>query len=151
MNNNIDLYKILKGHSGETFYSPLIGDDVILIKTDNKDPFARGDITVKSIHSLDKYNFNKDGSYYRGGECMLFPSKNQRDWDIWIEENKPKIPKIWSELIKTIQPILYCEISHKSDGHYISVSEDCGDTPIESSTLALLKIFQLIDVGYGHY
>ena len=25
--------------------------------------------------------FHSDGTYYTGGECMLFPSKEQRDWD----------------------------------------------------------------------
>jgi hypothetical protein len=25
--------------------------------------------------------FNSDGTYFKGGECMLFPSKEQRDWN----------------------------------------------------------------------
>jgi hypothetical protein len=25
--------------------------------------------------------FHSDGTYYKGGECMLFPSEKQRDWD----------------------------------------------------------------------
>ena len=28
-----------------------------------------------------KRTFRKDGSYYEYGECVLFPSKNQRDWE----------------------------------------------------------------------
>lgn len=72
-----------------------------------------------------------------------------KNWNKWLKGQNSKVPKTWSELVKHIQPILYAEISHKSDGHYISVSEDCGNTPIEKSALALLKINQLIEVGYG--
>lgn len=141
MNENINLCEILKGHEGETFYSPAFGDIKLNCITYI--------IYFESISGKVSFDIYPNGTYCSNGELIIFPSKDQRDWNKWIEEQKSKVPKTWSELVKHIQPILYAEISHKSDGHYTSVSEDCGNTPIEKSALALLKIHQLIEVGYG--
>lgn len=144
MNENINLCEILKGHEGETFYSPLIGN-ITLNKI--REEYA---YPLMFISRGLPYHFTSDGKYNIDHvECLLFPSKEQRDWNKWIKEHKPKVPKTWSELTKNVKPILYAEISHINDGNYVSVSEDCGDTPIEKSALALLKIHQLIEVGYG--
>ena len=80
-----------------------------------------------------------DGTYYRGGECMLFPSKDQRDWNKWVEEQKRKVPKTWNEYINS---------------EYYEWDEAIGslsmqDKPIYKSIFALYKIYQLIEIGYG--
>lgn len=144
MNENINLCEILKGHEGETFYSPLFGN--ITLSEVRKGYVYPLIFTIGGI----LYYFTSDGKFNLGNaECLLFPSKDQRNWNKWIEEHNSKVPKTWSKLVEHIQPILYAEISYKSDGHYISVSEDCGGTPIEKAALALFKIHQLIEVGYG--
>lgn len=93
--------------------------------------------------SVDKViNLYKDGRYDIHGECMLFPSKDQRDWNKWLKEQKPKVPKTWSEIENyTDVGVRIHEIEHKS--------YTVNNTPIEKSVLALLKIYQLIEVGYG--
>ena len=77
MNKNIDLTKILKDcPKGTKFYSPLCGE-----------------VDFKEIRSHEKYSivskkdkceivFTEKGFYYadEDGECLLFPSKEQRDW-----------------------------------------------------------------------
>lgn len=150
MNKDFNLYEILKGHEGETFYSPIYGDVHINfgVSGDNENVlrmYPAGEFSCYLPVSPNGYHFD----YSNSGEMIIFPSKDQRDWNKWIEEQKPKVPKTWSELTKNVKPILYAEISHINDGTYVSVSEDCGDTPIEKSALALLKIHQLIEVGYG--
>lgn len=85
----IDLCEILKGHEGETFYSPAFG--IVILKEISNDY-----LRIKSVDKV--INLYKDGKYDIHGECMLFPSKNRRDWNKWIEEQKPKVPKTWDDL-----------------------------------------------------
>ena len=67
--------KILKNcPKGMKLYSPIYGE----VK------FAEVTVLTESIGCEINGNtvyFHSDGSYYKGGECMLFPSKEQRDWD----------------------------------------------------------------------
>ena len=71
----MNLAKILKNcPKGMKLYSPIYGEieftEVSIIT---------GGIGCK-INGCTVY-FNSDGSYFSGGECMLFPSKEQRDWN----------------------------------------------------------------------
>lgn len=141
---NLNLCKILKGHEGEIFYSPIAGDVKLLeivhscvlridCGTDNEisDPF------ILPLYS--------NGAFRKDGETMLFPSKDQRDWNKWIEEQKPKIPKTWSELLNSPNCEIVGTVSLDINGNdYLQ-----NDSLIEKSALALLKIYQLIEVGYG--
>lgn len=74
---NIDLTKILKHcPKGTKLYSPIFGEvDFIKIHNDAKYPI----ITRKGAYNP---NFTDEGLYYadEGEECLLFPSKDQRDW-----------------------------------------------------------------------
>ena len=82
MNENLDLTKILKDcPKGTEFYSSYLGKNVIFIEIyDNH-------IKCEYFSQIDSLNcsiqFKKDGSLYPGGDCMLFPSKDQRDWSKW--------------------------------------------------------------------
>lgn len=71
----MSLAKILKNcPKGMKLYSPIYGE----VK------FAEVTVLTESIGCEINGNtvyFHSDGSYYKGGECMLFPSKKQRDWD----------------------------------------------------------------------
>lgn len=138
MNENINLREILKGHEGETFYSPTFGN----IKLS----FISDVLYFEGINSTLSFNVDVNGTYCKDGEICIFPSKEQRDWNKWVEEQKPKIPKTWSQYIKnnTIRP--YAALRN-TKGYNIPVD----DSPIEKSALALLKIYQLIEIGYGGY
>ena len=78
MNENIDLTRILKDcPKGWKLYSPICGEVVFsFIKENDICPiilcYEGGQIT-----------FSKEGFYYKSykdAECLLFPSKDQRDW-----------------------------------------------------------------------
>lgn len=77
MNENIDLTKILKDcPKGTKFYSPIFGEvDFKEIRSDNENAIV---ITKGVIEA----SFTKEGFYYAdvSEECLLFPSKEQRDW-----------------------------------------------------------------------
>ena len=78
MNKNLNLYEILKNvPKGTKLYSPLFGEV----------EFDGFNITDKLVLISDikdcQYGFYFDGKfwgYYSDAECLLFPSKDQRDW-----------------------------------------------------------------------
>lgn len=92
MNENLDLTKILDGcPKGTKFYSTTYGT-VEFIGFDFSSVYP----ILMKLESSGVGYFTKDGrifhSYY--GECILFPSKEQRDWSkferFW---DKPKVEK----------------------------------------------------------
>ena len=82
MNENIDLTKILKDcPRGTKLYSPMFGEvEFQYIKSDSMYPIVikLEDGVIESITS--------DGKIFNdyNGECIIFPSKDQRDWSKFI-------------------------------------------------------------------
>lgn len=73
----MDLTKILK--AGNKIYSPLIGDCIVV--NIYKNPQIC--IKVRSTEGCD-FTFDKEGRYFPMiSECLLFPSKENRDWSTW--------------------------------------------------------------------
>ena len=102
MNENLDLTKILEGcPKGTEFYSPLFGE-VAFVK------ISDGRIIVDCTRINRQVMFNTAGKYvmnemrysddlgnhFHSVECLLFPSKEQRDWlkfeRFW---DKPKVER----------------------------------------------------------
>ena len=80
MNESIDLTKILKDcPKGTKFYSTIYGEvEFDKIKKESEYPIV---IITKHGNNSD---IKSDGRYYGeydDGECTLFPSKDQRDWN----------------------------------------------------------------------
>lgn len=139
MNENINLCEILKEHEFETFYSPIYGDVYINLLND-----------CIRIHIKDKCIYlSPNGKCwgFKNGECLLFPSKEQRDWNKWLEEQKLKVPKTWEKLKRSNTIYTHYSLNYiVDDKDYFTA---IGTNLIEKSALALLKIHQLIEVGYG--
>lgn len=106
MNENLDLTKILEGcPKGTKLYSTVNGEVIF----QNVASFSCNyPITTtaynKNANSMKKACFAKDGIYMLDydGECVLFPSKDQRDWSkferFW---DKPKVERFD---VNTLQP-----------------------------------------------
>lgn len=76
-NNKINIAEILKEcPPGMELYSPIFGD-VYLNKIR---PHLAIVVTTDKEQGDFKEEFLYDGRYWINGECMLFPSKDQRDW-----------------------------------------------------------------------
>ena len=78
MNENIDLTKILKDcPSGTKLYTPIWGEVTFVEVIDSLYP-------IRIYNKYDnRINLSKDGHYIiheQDSECILFPSKEQRDW-----------------------------------------------------------------------
>ena len=98
MNDNINLTEILKGcPKGTKLYSSVYGEVEFESITD-RDPFP-----IRVTKGYHNYKFSNYGRLYLSlGECILFPSKDQRDWSkferFW---DKPKVEKFD---VNTLQP-----------------------------------------------
>lgn len=81
----MDLTKILKGKEGTKLYSPLFGQ-VILIDVISNGGLQKFPIKASAYSSGQSRDvwFTKEGYYFEGYqdcECLLFPSKEKRDWN----------------------------------------------------------------------
>ena len=92
MNENIDLTRILKDcPRGTKFYSMVDGDVEFIKITQNKPAL------ICFAHPEGRFCYFKDGRFFKGkGECILFPSKEQRDWSKFVPtwETKKEIVKV---------------------------------------------------------
>ena len=101
MNENLDLTKILNGCPIETeFYSSIFGK--VLFMGIDKDNSIYPILVKVSFGTNALKRFTKQGKrYVIGGECTLFPDKNQRDWS--------KFKRFWDKQkekfdLKTLKP-----------------------------------------------
>ena len=99
MNENLNLVEILKDcPKGTKLYSPIYGDVELLSAIQN----YCGDYPIEiKINEISYDYFTIDGRLLAdyNGECILFPSKEQRDWSKFkVKSNKPKFDP------KTLQP-----------------------------------------------
>ena len=103
MNENIDLTKILKNcPKGWKLYSPLCGE----VKFDSITENSEFPITV--LNETMGIYLTREGTYCTGieeAECILFPSKDQRDWSKftapWYKKDKfdPKTLKAFDRVL----------------------------------------------------
>ena len=78
MNENINLAKILKYClKGTKLYSPALGEVAFAAINNNDSSYP---IVVKTENGT--FGFTKQGKLYniKQSECLLFPSREQRDW-----------------------------------------------------------------------
>lgn len=80
----LDLIKILKDTpKGTPLYSPLFGN-VTLVKVSD----VKNDRSIKIMTDTSYYYFRSTGQFYNKGECLLFPSKDNRDWNKFNNKEK---------------------------------------------------------------
>ena len=106
MNDNIDLTKILKGcPTGTEFYHAGYGTTVKFVDID----FSSGYPIRLALHNNSGYHYANLAVTEKGtinadykGECLLFPSKDQRDWSKF--ERFWDTPKVQRFDVNTLQP-----------------------------------------------
>lgn len=104
MNENLNLVEILKDcPKGMKLYSCLHGE-VEFSKIIKNAPYP---IIVSTIQYETQF-YTSDGRSDRfyDGECMLFPSKDNRDWSTFVAPPKEKIERFDPYTLKPFDPIL---------------------------------------------
>ena len=124
MNENINLLEILKDCPyGKKLYSTVFGE----VKFDRIDTILSHPIVVRIGRLEDDHTetFAADGrlySYYNG-ECVLFPSKEERDWSKF-NPKQTKQPKFDPKKLKPFKKVLAREDGTTWHADFVSVSAD---------------------------
>ena len=80
---DIDIYEILKGMpDGTPLYTPLCGNVGLSYLESNKEAGE----AIWTENKDGEYSFNKNGRWMEGGEVLLFPSKELRDWNKFFKK-----------------------------------------------------------------
>lgn len=154
MEEELDFARILEGHEGEIFYMRIgtYGLDVIYEGLNERGTFL---IFKEKNGEGRAYELNKDWkcTYLFNSPSGIAPSRDvfyewSRDslkvWSEWDLAHNPR-PKTWNQL-----ETKYKHLINKSIYAEIKYKENISDlTPIQKSCLALLKLNQLIEFGYG--
>ena len=86
MNENINLVELLKDcPKGTKLYTPIAGE-VFLEKVHSNSKRSECPYPIEVRCYATELSFNKNGLYFgefENEECLLFPSKDQRDWSKW--------------------------------------------------------------------
>ena len=114
MNENLDLRKILEGcPKGTKFYNSIYGEVRFERIVENVAyPIV---LSICNNDSCNAINVTKKGLHYKdfNGECVLFPSKDQRDWSkferFW---DKPKVQRFDPHTLHPFDKILARDGSH---------------------------------------
>lgn len=125
----LNLCELLKGHEGETFYSPVFGYLFFNKINDNFLYFTCNGVIEVIINPNGKYVDSAD-------ELAIYPSKDQRDWNKWDKENNHKTPKTWGDIKDCI------------NYYQLNLCSEFRDK-LDKSISAFFKIYKLIEVGYG--
>lgn len=81
--DELNLCELLKGCEGMAIYSPMFGECVIS---------QLCDYIVVSKNDANYVVFENNGKYCDDGECLLFPSKENRDWSTFKKPIKEGLP-----------------------------------------------------------
>lgn len=80
---DIDIYEILKGMpDGTPLYTPLCGNVGFSYLESNKEAGE----AIWTENKDGEYSFNKNGRWMKGGEVLLLPSKEMRDWSKFFKK-----------------------------------------------------------------
>ena len=80
---DIDIYEILKGMpDGTPLYTPLCGNVEFTSVAADKDNAE----AIWTENRNGEFSFNKNGRWMKGGEVLLFPSKEMRDWSKFFKK-----------------------------------------------------------------
>ena len=105
MNENLDLTKILDGcPAGTEFYHLIFGQVALREIIDGEYP-----IIVEPIINTTRSSLTKGGRLNAkyGGECLLYPSKHQRDWSKFVRFwDEPDVSKFDVETFHPFDKVL---------------------------------------------
>lgn len=101
-NKTLNLCEKLAGcPAGTKLWSPLFGECEFVALGDDMETTYPDECVVITCDEMGRTTFDKYGHYFDSSEeCLLFPSRENRDWDSW-ECPKPKVERFDP---KTFQP-----------------------------------------------
>lgn len=90
---------------GTKLWSPLFGECEFVALGEDMETYP-DDYIVVDCDEMGRTTFDKHGHYFSSTEeCMLFPSRENRDWDSW-ECPKPKVERFDPETLQPFDKVL---------------------------------------------
>ena len=87
---DFDIYEILKGMpDGTPLYTPLCGNVEFTSVAADKEKME----AIWTENKDGEYSFDKNGKWMKGGEVLLFPSKEMRDWSKFFKKGDVLVSK----------------------------------------------------------
>ena len=157
MNNNLDLTEILKdAPTGTKLWSPICGE-CELLKIVNDEDVSHPIICRTNLNDGDfgRESFSADGKFstlYKNAECVLFPSKENRNWSTFKAPNTHKHFEPFQKVLRALDHEFGYEVwfadfySHYDDStreHYLIsgyVADDEELIPYEGNKYKLGKL-----------
>ena len=153
MNKDLNLFNLIWKHEGKEFYSPAVGPVIykgIVDSTESNEEYLELLFETKNDY-IPRLILRYDGKLDKNGELMVYPSKDNRDWETWSKNQYTSI-RNWDDLIKNEKDVYmsakilgYPAIPMNFPDHLLTEN----NSPIENSAVALMQIYQLIDKAYG--
>lgn len=143
LTGTFNLCKILKNHIGERFYYMIPGNDVIIQNTTDKVIIMCDADNNQEIHTV-----NGKGAMTESGECLLWPNRQIRSWDAFINNDLRESPKTWADL-SLEKLVVASEISFEYNDSGILTPKTTYNTEEELAAAALIQFYQLINKCYG--
>ena len=134
MNKELNLVEILKDcPKGTKLYSPVYGDvELVDVFLDEEIHPIRIKIPSNSTDSFTGkiHDFTKDGRLFGeyNGECLLFPSKDRRDWEKFIPFKDGDVLSYKSTFLKNRTIYIYKYNRLMNTTYYIALSGDTDST-----------------------
>lgn len=117
MNENLNLVEILKDcPKGTKLYSCIHGEVEFCGILEDE---ARYPILTNTSLSIDEI-FTFEGRYHDGynGECILFPSKDNRDWSTFVA---PKVERFHPKMLEPFEKVLVRNNGFKWEPRFFAV------------------------------
>ena len=137
---------------GDIIYSTIAGE-IIITRIDPKSR-CNNHIIGKSDSGL-LHSFNKEGKYFSAGECVLFPSKENRDWSTYspkfnINTLEPFDKVLVRDKNRTWVAGFYSHYENPASGYYFNTNgiawEQC--IPYNEETKHLVGTTKMPDSKY---
>lgn len=141
MEEKLNIAEILRdAPKGTKLWSPICGD-CILDKIETTDTTATYPIYCLVVSDHSPVRFTSDGKYtlcFNDGECVLFPSKDNRDWQKFEVQKKHKefkpyqrvLVREWCDCKSVWTASLYSHYDDALDRHCLLGSEHVEDDRI---------------------
>lgn len=106
-NKTLNLCEKLAGcPKGTKLWSPLFGECEFVALGDDMETSYPDDCFVVRCDEMGTTYFDKHGHYFDSSEeCLIFPSRENRDWDSW-ECPKPKVERFDPETLQPFDKVL---------------------------------------------
>lgn len=108
------VYDIIKELGVTKGYCSICGECDIELETRNQIKLC--------LNKFLSITLDENGKYLENGECVIFPSKDNRDWNMVLDENKNKLLPVFTPVMASDDGENW-SVKYYMDGQFCSISK----------------------------